>query len=152
MAFFLGLLFISLFFKSIDELRRDTFLRSFRLCRGGGISPVIDTYVVVVVVAEAIVGCCGISEAEDRLLLLPPTPAPPPDEEARDLWLRTEWPPSNVPAGSATTPESTRRGAFGQLSSLCLKLGSSGNIHVCVSARTDAIYGRVPASRRSFLS
>lgn len=85
MAFFLGLLFISLFFKSIDELRRDTFLRSFRLCRGGGISPVIDTYVVVVVVAEAIVGCCGISEAEDRLLLLPPTPAPPPDEEARDL-------------------------------------------------------------------
>lgn len=67
---FLGLTFNSLLRTSIDELRRDTLRRSpvFRLCRGGGISPVFDTYVVVVVVAVAVTdpGCAAV----DRLLLL----------------------------------------------------------------------------------
>lgn len=47
-TFFLELIFISRFFRSIDEFLRDTFRRTFLLCLGGGITPVFDTYVVVV--------------------------------------------------------------------------------------------------------
>lgn len=43
-ARFLTLVFISRFFNSKEELRRDTFRR--RLCRGGGTRPVFNTYVV----------------------------------------------------------------------------------------------------------
>lgn len=134
-TFFLGLFFISRFFNSIDELRRDTFRRL--LCLGGGTMPVFRTYVVVVVVVPSV--------PEDRFELI--------DEDSRGssarwfseadtlVQLSLSASLSILFTGWSTTTESTSNG-----DKHSLKLGSWGNIHVCGSAPSDESSEPVPPS------